>query len=144
MSCLSCLIFISVYCFFPKMMKLCKGISSAWKSRTFAEMFFLKDWRHKRLKNTIDLLLFYGEYFYGFSESEYVKCEMWEFSACSKYNVAVETTVICQQFNCKHLLNVSNVDIIWFILKTTELFVSLTLYKLFISLFSSKICFTHL
>ena len=37
--------------------------------------FFLIDWRHKRLKNTIDLLLFYGEHFYGFSESvtEYIK-----------------------------------------------------------------------
>ena len=31
--------------------------------------FFHTDWRHKRLKNTIDLLLFYGEHFYGFSES---------------------------------------------------------------------------
>ena len=25
--------------------------------------------RHERLKNTTDLLLFYGEHFYGFSES---------------------------------------------------------------------------
>ena len=32
--------------------------------------FFLTDWRHKCLKNTMDLLLFYGEYFYGFSESD--------------------------------------------------------------------------
>ena len=31
---------------------------------------FLTDWHHKLLKNTIDLLLFYGEYLYGFSESE--------------------------------------------------------------------------
>ena len=35
----------------------------------FCRNFFLTDWRHKRLKNTIDLLLFYGEHFYGFSES---------------------------------------------------------------------------
>ena len=35
----------------------------------FCRNFFLTDWRHERLKNTIDLLLFYGEYFYGFSES---------------------------------------------------------------------------
>ena len=27
------------------------------------------DWRHKCLNNTIDLLLFYGKHFYGFSES---------------------------------------------------------------------------
>ena len=32
--------------------------------------FFLTDSRHKRLKNIIDLLLFYGEHFYGLSESE--------------------------------------------------------------------------
>ena len=53
-------------------MKLYKDICSTWISRTCAEIFFLTDWRHKRLKNTIDLLLFYGEYFYGFSESEEV------------------------------------------------------------------------
>ena len=35
----------------------------------FCRNFFLKDWRHKRLKNKIDLLLFYKEHFYGFSES---------------------------------------------------------------------------
>ena len=29
---------------------------------------FLIDRRHKHLKNTIDLLLFYGELFYGFLE----------------------------------------------------------------------------
>ena len=36
----------------------------------FCRNFFLTDWRHKRLKNTIDLLLFYRENFYGFSESD--------------------------------------------------------------------------
>ena len=35
----------------------------------FSQFFFVADLRHKRLKNTIDLLLFYGEHFYGFSES---------------------------------------------------------------------------
>ena len=30
-------------------------------------IFLLIDWCHKRLKNTIDLLLFYREHFYGFS-----------------------------------------------------------------------------
>ena len=34
---------------------------------------YLIDWRHKRLKNTIDLLLFYREHFYGFSESDTTK-----------------------------------------------------------------------
>ena len=37
----------------------------------FSQFFFVTDLRHKRLKNTIDLLLFYGEHFYGFSESEF-------------------------------------------------------------------------
>ena len=36
----------------------------------FYRNFFLIDWRHKRLKNTIDLLLFYEEHFYGFLESD--------------------------------------------------------------------------
>ena len=35
----------------------------------FCRNFFLTNWRHKRLKTTIDLLLFYGEHFYGFLES---------------------------------------------------------------------------
>ena len=35
----------------------------------FCRNFFLTDWRHKRLKNKIDLLLFYRENFYGISES---------------------------------------------------------------------------
>ena len=35
----------------------------------FWRNFFLTDWRHKRLKDTIDLLLVYREHFYGFSES---------------------------------------------------------------------------
>ena len=36
----------------------------------FCRNIFLIYWRHKRLKNTIDLLLFYEEYFCGFTESE--------------------------------------------------------------------------
>ena len=36
----------------------------------FCRNFFLTDWRHKRLKNTIDLLLFYEEHLHGSSESE--------------------------------------------------------------------------
>ena len=36
----------------------------------FCQNFFLIDWCHKRLKNTIDLLLFYKEHFYGFLESD--------------------------------------------------------------------------
>ena len=52
------------------MMKLYKDIYSARISRTFAEIFFLIDWNHKRLKNTIDLLLFYGEHLYEFLDSE--------------------------------------------------------------------------
>ena len=40
MSCLSCLVFICVHCFFLKMMKLCKDICSAWISRTCAGFFW--------------------------------------------------------------------------------------------------------
>ena len=36
----------------------------------FCRDFFLIDSRHKRLKNTTDLLLFYEEHLYGFSESD--------------------------------------------------------------------------
>ena len=36
----------------------------------FCRDFFLTDWRHKYLKNAIDLFLFYGWHFYRFSESE--------------------------------------------------------------------------
>ena len=36
----------------------------------FCQNFYLTDWRHKRLKNTTDLLLFYGKHFYGFLENE--------------------------------------------------------------------------
>ena len=39
----------------------------------FCRNFFLTDWRHKRLKNKIDLLLFYKKDFYGFLESEEIK-----------------------------------------------------------------------
>ena len=34
------------------------------------QKFFLIDWFHECLKNTTELLLFYGEYFYGFSKSD--------------------------------------------------------------------------
>ena len=36
----------------------------------FCQKKLITDWRHKRLKNTIDLLLFYGEHFYQFLESD--------------------------------------------------------------------------
>ena len=39
----------------------------------FCRNFCLVDWRHKGLKNTTDLLLFYGKHFYGFSKSVYVE-----------------------------------------------------------------------
>ena len=41
MSCLSCLVFICVHCFFLKMMKLYKDICSAWISRTSADFFHI-------------------------------------------------------------------------------------------------------
>ena len=50
-------------------MRLYKDVCSAWISRTAAEFFFSYVDVNKRLKNAIDLLLFYGENFCGFSES---------------------------------------------------------------------------
>ena len=35
----------------------------------FCRNVFLTDWRYKRLKNTIDLMLFYGEHFFEFLEN---------------------------------------------------------------------------
>ena len=61
--------------FFLKMMKLDKEICSAWINRTSADILFLTDRRHKRLKNTIDLLLLYGQHLYGFSEGDLWKCK---------------------------------------------------------------------
>ena len=75
-SCLHCLVLICVHCFFLKILKLYKDICSAWISSISTEIFFLIDWRHRGLKNAIDLLLFYREHFYGFLESELrkIKC----------------------------------------------------------------------
>ena len=45
--------------------------------------------------------------------------EMWDI----QINVTIANYCwICSQFNCKQLLNVSNLDIIWFNLKTLEFF----------------------
>ena len=55
--------------FFLEMMKLYNGICYVWKGCTSAEIFLI-DWCHECLKNTTELLLFYGEYFYGFSKSD--------------------------------------------------------------------------
>ena len=56
----------------------------------FCRNFFLIDWRHKRLKNTIDLLLFYGEHFYGFSESDFSKVKI--------YKMAEATLILGNRF----------------------------------------------
>ena len=37
---------------------------------SFCWNFFLIDWRHKCLKNTIDIFLFYGQHFNIFLESD--------------------------------------------------------------------------
>ena len=74
MSCLTCLVFSCVYWFFLNRWNYAKICMN---KPYLCRNFFLTDWRHKRLKNTIDLLLFYGENFYGFSESEQWKCFFW-------------------------------------------------------------------
>ena len=70
-NCFSCSVFTCVYCFFFLTMKLYKDIYSAWISHTSTDFFFFTDWRNKHLKNKIELLLFYREHFYGFSESDF-------------------------------------------------------------------------
>ena len=45
--------------FFHEMIKIYKGICSAWINRTSVELFFLIDWRHVRHKNTIEISLIY-------------------------------------------------------------------------------------
>ena len=52
-----------------KMIKLYKHLFSMNKLY-FCWNVFLIDWCHKHLKNTMDLLLFYREHFYGFLESD--------------------------------------------------------------------------
>ena len=41
----------------------------------FCRFIFQIDWRHICPKNTINLLLFYGEHFYGFLESDSWNCQ---------------------------------------------------------------------
>ena len=55
--------------FFLKMIKLYRHLFSMNKLY-FCWNVFLIDWCHKHLKNTMDLLLFYGEHFYGFLEGD--------------------------------------------------------------------------
>ena len=77
MSCLTCLVFSCVYWFFLNRWNYAKICMN---KPYLCRNFFLTDWRHKRLKNTIDLLLFYGENFYGFSESDIFKTPIgWSF-----------------------------------------------------------------
>ena len=56
--------------FFLKMMKLYRHLFSMNKTYFCWNFHFLVDWRHKHLKNIVDLLLFYGEHYYGFLGSD--------------------------------------------------------------------------
>ena len=57
-------------CFFLKMMKLYRHLFCMNKTYFCRNFHFLVDWRHKHLKNIVDLLLFYGENYYGFLGSD--------------------------------------------------------------------------
>ena len=70
--------------FFLRITKLSIDICSAWLSHTFAEIFLI-DWCHAHIKNTIDLLLFYGEHFYGYSEIDYENVEKKKFISQQTY-----------------------------------------------------------
>ena len=49
----------------------------------FCRNFFLTNWRHKRLKKRIDLLLFHGEHFYEFLENEMYQSYFWYQNKCN-------------------------------------------------------------
>ena len=68
MSCLAWLVLSCVYCFFLKRWNYIK-ILVLHEQAVLLPNFFSHRWRHKSLKNTIDLLLFYGNHSYGFPES---------------------------------------------------------------------------
>ena len=56
----------------------------------FCRDFFYHRWRDKCLRNTIDLLLFYGEHFYGFLESDFSKVKI--------YKMAEATLILGNRF----------------------------------------------
>ena len=62
-----------------------------------------------------------------------MKCEIWKVkcSACLKHVINAKNCLICWQFNCKHLLNVSNLGTTWFNFKTPELFFLLDFEQVF-------------
>ena len=71
---------------------------------------------------------------------ENVKCENVRYV---QNNVTiVNNSWICQQFNCKHLLIVSNGDIIWFNLKTPEFFL-VDLEQVFYEIFFGRKSLFH-
>ena len=74
MSCLTCLVFNCVYCFFLKRWNYITTFVLH-EQAVLLPNFLLRDWRHKRLKNITDLLLFHGEHFYEFSESDKYSAE---------------------------------------------------------------------
>ena len=82
---------------------------------------------------------------YTSSSMENVKCE--NVRHVQNNVTIVSNSWICQQFNCKHLLIVSNGGIIWFNLKTPEFFSrwlgtsflwNLFWSKIFVSLFCNE------
>ena len=62
----------------------------------FCQKIFLIEWRRKRLKNTIELLLFYGELSRGFSESVLIISFLLHFNRKNKIK---KGNTQCQQIN---------------------------------------------
>ena len=112
MSCLTCLFSSYVYCFFLKRWNYIK----IWISRTSAEIdFFLINWHHKRIKNTIDLLLFYGEHFYGFLE-----IDLWKHR--EKKFISKQTSIYMGHIHFEVLWSSTvNIAKVFFIFKTQSL-----------------------
>ena len=76
----------------------------------FCQNCFLMDWCHKHLKNTVDIMLFYGGYFYGFLEYD-----LWK---------RRKKTFISQQYIYIYILGHRHFKVLWiFILYILHRFV---------------------
>ena len=76
----------------------------------------------------------------AFNDDQLVKC-----SACLKYNVInANNCLICLQFNYKHLLNVINLDIIRYNIKTPEFIFLLDFDQVFHEMFFGQKSLFHI
>ena len=95
-------------------------------SLTFSSLFGMKryfvcfSWRFEKAAEKFNSLKIFQQFWFmiNYNKMSQLVCEIWKCSACSKLQTL--------------LLNTSNLDIIWFIVETSELFFSLTFNKFFL------------